>query len=53
MELSSLTSNEMAGDHNRWRIGDDLTDEQRLRVQTEALVRDVIVEDLGEMEYVD
>jgi hypothetical protein len=54
MELSSL--HEMAGDHNRWRVGGvvDLTDEQRLlRIQTDALVQDVVVEDLGEIEYVD
>jgi hypothetical protein len=52
MELSSLA----AGDRNRWRVGGvvDLTDEQRLlRIQTDALVQDVIVEDLGEIEYVD
>ena len=51
-----MTLHEVTGDHNRWRVGgvDDLTDEQRLlRIQTEALDQDVLVEDLREIEYVD
>jgi hypothetical protein len=52
-----MTLHEVTGDHNRWRVGgaDDLTDGEHrlLRIQTEALVQDVLVEDLGEIEYVD
>jgi hypothetical protein len=56
-----MTLHEVSGEHNRWRVGgvEELTDEQSLlRIQTEALVQDVEVEEssemeLSEMEYVD